>query len=635
MHRKPGINELPIASGDPLWPLEFIDIRFEPHDPLFDGEVELPRRERRRKRKPRALAPVLALSLLLEASACGGRADEPHALALHATDSVLVQLAPGAVLPAPLLDDGSGPPIRALAAIGPDGEAPLLRIPVPPEVDVTEAARKLALQPGVAFAEPVYLYKTARTPNDPRLKDLWGMSRIDAPEAWQQTTGDRKVVVAVVDDGLATTHPDLAANLWSAPPEQDAWSFNDDGADFGRDRWHGTHVAGIIGAVGDNQLGVTGVNWSVSLMGLPAFGPDGGRSDVLARAIDYAADHGARVVTAAWSGGGRSLAIEHAIARAGARGVLVVAAAGNDGASEPAFPASLALDNLISVGASGPDDLLAPFSNRGAMVAAPGVGILSTTAPGRYERYDGTSMAAAHVAGLAALLWAARPHAPVARIRQAILASGSVIDGAQNGRVSAARALAALDAGDSEGSLLLSRPALTFSAAKGRVPRAQTIDLRADGGGATAWAAKSDAPWILLSVDHGVTPARLSVRIDPTRLGPLVPFGSPGSGDQLGHVRFGDAVSLEVRVRAGARQAIAVSGIDCALRGAVLHVRAGTACSLNADGVESAPTIQWRLPGGALQTGAQLHAQFVRKGEFDLLVSFDEGAVDTVHVSVE
>lgn len=626
MHRK--ISEQPIASGDPLWPLEFIDIRFEPFDPLFDGEAPPPRRERRRKRKARAAVPLLAaLSLLVGATACGGKADEAAAPALHATDSVLVQLEPGALVPPPLPDSG-GPPIVALTEVGPAGEAPLLRVPVPAGLDAAEAARALALQPGVAFAEPVYLYKSSRTPNDPRFKDLWGMSRISAPDAWQQTTGDRRVVVAVVDDGLAVSHPDLAANLWSDANGAHGWNFIDENADVApapADRWHGTHVAGIIGAAGDNQLGIAGVSWSVSLMALRAFSEGRARSDALARAIDFAADHGARVITAAWGGAGHSLAIERAIARAGARGALVVAAAGNAAAPAPEFPASLALDNLISVGASGPDDALAPFSNRGAMVAAPGVGILSTTSPGHYERYDGTSMAAAHVAGLAALLWAAKPHATVARVRQAILASGVAIDGARNGRIDAARALATLDAGDAEGGLILSRAALTFAAAPGRIPRAQAVSLRAEGGGATAWTATADAPWLLLSADRGQTPAVLTVRIDPARLPP---------GDRLGHVRFGAAASLAVRVRSG-RQTFVASGAACSLGASGLHVRAGTSCALVAEGIESAPTMQWRLPGGALQTGPALFGQFVRAGRFELLVSTDEGEVDDLQVSVE
>src|SRR5436853_208035 len=104
---------------------------------------------------------------------------------------------------------------------------------------------------------------------------------------------------------------------------------------------------------------------------------------------------------------------------------------GTGGASSPSFPANLKIDNLISVGATGPDDVLASFSDRAAMVAAPGVGILSTTAPGRYERYDGTSMAAPHVSGLAALLWSVHPDATLAQVRKAILGSGVPVKGVQ------------------------------------------------------------------------------------------------------------------------------------------------------------------------------------------------------------
>src|SRR5216683_2748332 len=189
------------------------------------------------------------------------------------------------------------------------------------------------------------------------------------------------------------------------------------------------------------------------------------RSDDLARAIDYAVDHGARVVNASWGGGGQSRAIAKAVARAGERGVLVVPAAGNDGASRPSFPANLGGDNVLSVGALAPDGRLAPFSNRGALVAAPGVGILSTTAPGQYERYDGTSMAAPHVSGLAALLWAARPQAKLEEIRRAILSSTVPVPGTRNGRIDAARAMAALlaEAGAGPaGGLMLSRGSLLF-----------------------------------------------------------------------------------------------------------------------------------------------------------------------------
>src|SRR5204862_2496837 len=109
----------------------------------------------------------------------------------------------------------------------------------------------------------------------------------------------------------------------------------------GDERWHGSHVAGTIGAAGDNRIGISGVNWKVALMALRAIGPRGGRSDDLARAIDYAVDHGARVVNASWGGGGTSDVIQRAVARAEKHGVLFVAAAGNEGAAKPSFPANL------------------------------------------------------------------------------------------------------------------------------------------------------------------------------------------------------------------------------------------------------------------------------------------------------
>ena len=178
---------------------------------------------------------------------------------------------------------------------------------------------------------------------------------------------------------------------------------------------------------------------------------------------------------------------------------------GNEGAAGPDFPASLPLDNLLSVGATGPDDRLASFSNRRALLAAPGVGILSTTAPGQYERYDGTSMAAPHVAGLAALLWAARPDASVAQLRRAILGSAVAVEDVEYGRVDAARALSLLESGGSAvGGLVLSQSALSFRAAAGRLPRAQTIALRQEGGGAPrGWTARSETKFFTFVLNTG------------------------------------------------------------------------------------------------------------------------------------
>ena len=278
-----------------------------------------------------------------------------------------------------------------------------------------------------------------------------------------------------------------------------------------------------------------------------------------------------------------------------------------------------------------PADLLAPFSNRGALIAAPGVGILSTTAPGQYERYDGTSTASAHVAGVAALLWAAHPDASLAQVREAILSSAVPVPGVVHGRIDAARALAGLDpSGSAPGALGLSRAALHFSAKAGRHPRAQALSLRAAGGGQRRFTLESGAPWIVLRQLKGTTPARIVVRVDPTGL---------AAGTHAGTVAFKDesgaTLPLAVSLRIGDAPAIAVTGEGCRMaEDGKLHARAGAGCALAASEGESA-TVQWRLPGGSEVRGAWLYGQFVRRGEFEVSYSRDEGEVDLLPVVIE
>lgn len=620
-------------------PLRCIDPRYEPCDPLFDSDepqpgFPLPRRKRK----------AVAAAIVAGTIACGA----PAGLRLRATDSILVQLAPDAPPPARKGTADSGPPIVSLPLVS-SADAPLLRVPLQPGEDPEAMAEEAARQPGVEFAEPVYLYQPARTPDDPRFKELWGLAKVDAPAAWDQTVGSEQVTVAVIDDGIALDHPDLAANLWTNPGEIAGNRVDDDfdgieddvhGASFiagttggdpspdGSD--HGTRVAGIIGAAGGNQVGITGVNWKVSLMGLRALSAEGGRSDDLARAIDYAVDHGARVINASWTGGGESRALAAAIGRAEERGVLFVAAAGNDAADTPGFPASLGADNVISVGATTPDDLLAGFSNRGALVAAPGVGILSTAAGGRYQRGDGTSMASPFVAGLSALLWSAAPAASLSQVRRAILDSATPIEGVERGRVDAARALEELrsQARAPRGALELSRPALSFSARSGRIPRAQTLSLQVAGGGARKWWAQASNEWIVLPATSGTTPARVAVRVDPGGL-----TGAAGQGSVVFVDDSGMSVTLAVSFSAGS--GISVHGEGCSFgAGGAIHARANAGCELRAAEGE-ANAVQWRLPGGEQINGARLFGHFVRKGQYQVLVSRDEGAVDPLAVVIE
>jgi hypothetical protein len=247
-------------------------------------------------------------------------------------------------------------------------------------------------------------------------------------------------------------------------------------------------------------------------------------------------------------------------------------------------------------------------------------------------------MAAPHVAGLAALLWSARPQATLDDIRNAILSSAAALTGTKRGRIDAARAMAALvgDTGTgSSGEFILSRSSLLFASARGQVPRAQSISIRADGGSVRRWTARADVRWVQPGTNQGDTPAWLSVRVDPSGLAP---------GDYVGHVRIespeipSDAAVLEVKLRVGAPPTLAVAGAGCAIRDGQLHVERGSTCMLATPGVglgAAAPAVQWKLPGGALVSGAAMYGQFTRTGQYQVEVSAMEDTADTLTVVVE
>ena len=281
--------------------------------------------------------------------------------------------------------------------------------------DVESAIASLEQQQDVLYAEPNYIYeKMADIPNDPSFGQLWGLNNtgqtvngvagtadadIDAPEAWDTETGSSNVVVAVVDTGIVHDHPDLAPNMWSNPGETPGNGTDDDGNGFIDDTrgWdfvatdndpfdlnlHGSHVAGTIGAQGDNSIGVAGVNWDVSLMALRVLNNAGsGTNAGITAAFNYAGDNGADVVNASLGGGGASQAMSDAIT--GAPNTLFVVAAGNDGSNNntvPVFPCNYTAANNICVAATTSTDGLASFSNRGAThvdLAAPGTSIFSS-----------------------------------------------------------------------------------------------------------------------------------------------------------------------------------------------------------------------------------------------------------------
>lgn len=337
-------------------------------------------------------------------------------------------------------------------------------VDLPPGKAVRAAARRLARLPGVEYAEPNYYRYRDRTPNDADFGRLWGLentgqrvARVDgtpgadisAPGGWEATVGSRAVGVAVVDDGIDYTHPDLAANVWRNPGESGSggeangvddegngwvddlrgWDFvgNDSNpAPAGHDADHGTHVAGTIGAVGNDGTGITGVNWRVSLVPARVFDANGATTITrLVNAYGYVAANAIPVVNGSYGGGGYSTTERKAIAASS--GTLFVVAAGNssrDNDATPTYPCAYPLANVVCVAATDNRDRLASFSSYGSEsvdLAAPGVSVHSTVRGGAYESWDGTSMATPHVAGAAALLWAADRDATVAEVRERLL----------------------------------------------------------------------------------------------------------------------------------------------------------------------------------------------------------------------
>lgn len=330
-----------------------------------------------------------------------------------------------------------------------------LRIASVAPAETLSAVAALKARDDVLYAEPNYLRHLELTPNDPRYQsgELFGVNLIGAPQAWDTTQGSRNIVVAVIDEGIDRAHPDLLANIWTNPSPGSITGISGDvnGYDF-RDNTgniiaetHATHVAGTIGAVGNNNAGVVGVNWQVSLMSL-RFISDAAGSGTSADAMkaynyvkqmkDLWASSGhakgadIRVVNASYGGGGYSQAEADAINAMGQAGVLFVAAAGNeiaDNDSHPHYPSGYSLPNVISVAATTNTDSLAGFSNFGAhtvLMGAPGVGILSTLPNNSYGNLSGTSMATPHVAGAAALLCAANSNLTVNQLRALLAFNG-------------------------------------------------------------------------------------------------------------------------------------------------------------------------------------------------------------------
>ena len=425
---------------------------------------------------PRALAPQSEIGDAVRSSSMPGSADRSSSRIGDAgrsapasrperPDRVLVRFRPSAdgAERADAREDARTEfektlPVRGLQLVDPG-----------PGVSVDAAVDRLEREPAVLYAEPDAPRQVELTPNDSFFSALWGLHNtgqpvaggpggtpdadIDAPEAWDLTTGDSGLAVGVIDTGVDASHPDLSPNRWTNSGEsgsgRETNGLDDDGNGVADDvhgydfvandgspddaNGHGTHVAGTLAARGNDGQGVAGVSWSSGIVPLRVLGADG--TGFVSDAIDaygYAQQTGLRVVNASLGGAQGSQAERDAISAAS--GTLFVVAAGNGGADDVGddndatgeYPCSYDLSNIVCVAATDPDDRLAGFSNYGARsvdLAAPGVNIGSTYPASRWVYMDGTSMAAPHVAGAAALVLARSPDSSVARVREVLLAN--------------------------------------------------------------------------------------------------------------------------------------------------------------------------------------------------------------------
>ena len=289
---------------------------------------------------------------------------------------------------------------------------------------VTNAVAKLSSSPYIVYAEPDYIEEMHIISNDPLYNQHWGIQKINAPLAWDYTTGDSSISVGVIDTGIDQNHPDIRENMWTTWNGRliYGWNFADNSSDSMDLDGHGSHVAGTIGAVGNNRIGITGVCWQVRVAALK-FGLD--VASAIA-AIDFANYYKISILNASWGGRAYSQALKDAIDQYDG---LFVASAGNDGTNndvDPMYPASYDCKNIISVAAVDPYDTLARFSNYGLKtvdIAAPGTNILSLDLAGEYSPLNGTSMAAPHVAGAAALLKSSMPNISTITLKRIILSS--------------------------------------------------------------------------------------------------------------------------------------------------------------------------------------------------------------------
>lgn len=318
----------------------------------------------------------------------------------------------------------------------------ILQVPEQAEARVIEALSK---NPNFEFAEPDYLASIILTPNDPYYSAYqWHLPKVAAPTAWDTTTGAANVTIAVVDSGVQATHPDLAGRVLAG------YDFANNDADPADDNGHGTAVAGVAAAQGNDGIGVAGAAWNVAILPVKTMSSSGsGSYSAIANGITYAADRGAKIINLSLGGTASSSTLQNAVAYAWSKGCLIVAAAGNNGSSTTVYPA--AYPNVVAVSATTSSDTLASFSSYGSFVdlSAPGQDITTSWLNSSYVTISGTSFSSPLTAGVAALALSRNP--ALSNTQLAALLAGNTDDlGATgydiyfgSGRLNAAKVIAA------------------------------------------------------------------------------------------------------------------------------------------------------------------------------------------------
>jgi thermitase len=393
-----------------------------------------------------------------------------------------------------------------------------------PEGQEQTVIQALSEDPRVEYAELDYVVHATIIPNDTYFHLQWAPLKIQAPAAWDQTTGASDLIIAIVDTGVDLNHPDLNGKIVPG------WDFVNDDDSAQDDHGHGTHVAGIAAAETNNGQGVAGLSWGARIMPIKVLdgNGDGYYSDV-ARGVRYANNHGAQIINLSLGGDTPSNTLKDALEQAYQDGCLIVAAAGNSGRNEIDYPARY--PEAMAVTATDQYDETATFSDHGpqAEVAAPGVDIYSTLWTPSSHTYGwktGTSMSTPQVAGLAALIWSACPQLDNTEVRGVVQSTAKDL-GAVGwdpyygyGRVDARKAVAV--AGPAP-ILTVGQEQMLFLADVTWGPWPQTLVVGNDAPcGSLDWSAVDDAGWLGESPDSGQTsssqPAEITVSVDKSGL---------------------------------------------------------------------------------------------------------------------